>query len=229
VHDRPYDAFPGNTGMDTVSDGLSTALEAVRARIESGIAEAELELAEARARVRELKRSLADAGAERPAGADDAIAVAALPPLMPPERRAVLPRLPTRWLLALGALRRLDLERLPRAFARNIILRWEGDNPIAGTHLGHKQALAFVRQLQPFFEPASVTVEDLHVADANVEIQATVTLRTRTPVDVRIETRITVVARFDDAGMITLLFATPEDTRAVDGFVRAVSLPDGDA
>jgi hypothetical protein len=214
--------------MNTVNDGLSTALEAVQARIESGIAEAELELAEARARVRELKRSLADAGAIRTADPDVAPAPArtALPPVVSADRRAMLPSLPPRWLLALGAIRRLDLERLPRVFARNIILRWEGDNPIAGTHLGHKQALTFVRQLQPFLDPASVVVEDLHVADANVEILASTTLRIRTPVDVTMEARITIVARFDDAGMITLLFATPEDPKSIDGFLRAATMSD---
>lgn len=217
--------------MNSVNDGLSTALEAVRARIESGIAEAELELAEARARVRELKRSLADAGAVRAVDPDvaPALAPSALPPVVSPDRRATLPSLPPRWLLALGAVRRLDLERLPRIFARNIILRWEGDNPIAGTHLGHKQALTFVRRLRPFFEPASVVVEDLHVADANVEILASTMFRIRVPVDVTMETRITIVARFDDAGMITLLFATPEDPKAIDGFLRAATMTDADS
>ena len=212
--------------MNSVNDGLTSALEAVRARIESGIAEAELELAEARARIRELRRSLADAGAERASLAAVMPSTNALPPVVSADRRAALPSLPQRWLLALGAVRRLDMNRLPKIFARNIILRWEGDNPIAGTHLGHKPALEFARRLRPFLEPASVTVEDLHVSDANVEILATATVRTRTPVDVSVEFRITVVIRFDEAGMITLLFATPEDPKAVDGFLRAAMMAD---
>jgi hypothetical protein len=212
--------------MNSVNDGLTSALEAVRARIESGIAEAELELAEARARIRELKRSLADAGAEQASLAAVLPPGTALPQVVPADRRATFPRLPQRWLLALGTVRRLDMNRLPKIFARNIILRWEGDNPIAGTHLGHKPALEFARRFRQFFEPASVIVEDLHAADANVEILATATLRTRTPLDVSVEFRITVVIRFDEAGMITLMFATPEDPQAVDRFLRAAMMAD---
>jgi hypothetical protein len=225
-----------------MSDSLRAALEDVRAHLESGIVEAEVELADARLRCRELRQLAAVA---RPvegmsAGAAPVPIVASGPISGPPEqslvpatpmpapigaapRQPALASLPRRWLLALGAVARLDVDRLPPLLARNIIARWEGDNPIAGTHLGHAKALSFVRRLQPFLDTTSVRVEESHSDDSNVEIAAVVTLRAPGRPDVRVDTRLTVVARFDSAGMITLLFVTPNDTAVVDAFFDAAT------
>jgi ketosteroid isomerase-like protein len=130
-----------------------------------------------------------------------------------------MPQLPRRWVLALGAVGRLDLDRLPRLLARNIIVRWEGSNTLGGTHLGHAKALAFVRKLEPLVDRTSVRVVDVHADGSNVEITVGLTLQAPTRANLRVETRLSVVARFDPAGMITLLFATPNDPAAVDEFL----------
>jgi hypothetical protein len=140
--------------------------------------------------------------------------------------RRDLPMLPWRWLLALGAIRRVDLDRLPGLLARNIILRWEGENPIAGTHLGHAKALSFLRQLRPFVDGESVRVDEVHADDSNVEIVATVPLKAPSRPSVRVDTDLTVVTRFNSAGMVTLLFLTPSDPAAVDSFFHEAMAED---
>jgi ketosteroid isomerase-like protein len=231
-----------------MSDTLRAALEEVRAHLEPGIAEAQLELADARARCAELRRLASIVrpvvpapSAAHPVPTSPEVAPELAPPHVGPattsaspvtalavsdRHRADTPTLPLRWVLALGALGRLDLERLPRLLARNIILRWEGDNPLSGTHLGHAKALDFIRHLEPFLSPASVRVHDVHSDGSSVEIAVAVTLRAPSRADVQVDTDLTVVARFDPAGMIALLFATPADPAAVDAFFNVAMTED---
>jgi len=224
-----------------MSESLLAALAGVRTHLEPAIAEAQIELADVRARCRELREratiaEVAGSAPARPAptapqsvaeqtgiqaSPDTTFASSTVAVASPMRRRPNMPRLPRRWRLALGAVARLDLERLPGLLARNIILRWEGGSAISGTHLGHAKAIAFVRQFQPLVDTASLRVDDVHADGSNVEIAAVVKLRAASHADVELDVRLTVVARFDPAGMITLLFATPDDPAAVDAFLDA--------
>ena len=130
--------------------------------------------------------------------------------------------LPPEWRHSLTALVRCDVAMFPEVFARNVIVRWEGDNPLAGTHLGDKQAQPVLARLAASIQPGSALVEDLRETDGNVEAVVVVTFVGNIPDHVELATRIRCVFRFDEAGRIALFFATPEELDVVDGFLILV-------
>ena len=127
--------------------------------------------------------------------------------------------IPRRWRLALGVIARGDAARLPEIVAPNVIVRWEGDNPLAGTHLGDDAALGVLTRLASHVEPGSIVTEDLRETDGNVEVLVQLTFVGDIPDHVRLDTRVHAILRFDDAGRLALLFATPEEVDVVDGFL----------
>ncbi len=127
--------------------------------------------------------------------------------------------IPRRWRLALGVIARGDAARLPEIVAPNVIVRWEGDNPLAGTHLGDDAALGVLTRLARHVEPGSIVTEDLRETDGNVEVLVQLTFVGDIPDHVRLDTRVHAILRFDDAGRLALLFATPEEVDVVDGFL----------
>ena len=127
--------------------------------------------------------------------------------------------IPRRWRLALGVIARGDAARLPEIVAPNVIVRWEGDNPLAGTHLGDDAALGVLTRLARLVEPGSIVTEDLRETDGNVEVLVQLTFVGDIPDHVRLDTRVHAILRFDDAGRLALLFATPEEVDVVDGFL----------
>jgi ketosteroid isomerase-like protein len=126
------------------------------------------------------------------------------------------------WRHSLTALVRCDVEMFPEVFARNVIVRWEGDNPLAGTHLGDKQAQPVLARLAASIQPGSALVEELRETDGNVEAVVVVTFVGDIPDHVELATRVRCVFRFDEAGRIALFFATPEEIDVVDGFLILV-------
>jgi ketosteroid isomerase-like protein len=126
------------------------------------------------------------------------------------------------WRHSLTALVRCDVAMFPEVFARNVIVRWEGDNPLAGTHLGDKQAQPVLTRLAASIQPGSALVESLRETDGNVEAVVVVTFVGDIPDHVELGTRIRCVFRFDEAGRIALFFATPEELDVVDGFLILV-------
>jgi hypothetical protein len=213
-----------------VTDALSGALTATQLRLTSGLADAEAELVRARARCRELRAVVALARAQadaapttpaprllqqtrtRPPAYSLATQVAAAPPA-----KVSLPR---RWVPALAAFQRLEVDRLADVFAPNTIFHWEGDNPLAGMHLGRKDATEIASRLAQLIEPGSVRSLEQSEADGTLEVLARVTFGGSLPHLVRLETRIHCVFRFDDAGRVALLYATPDDAEAVDAYLR---------
>ena len=137
--------------------------------------------------------------------------------------------LPPEWRHSLSALVRCDVAMFPEVFARNVILRWEGENPLAGTHLGDKQAQPVLARLAASIQPGSAFVEDLRETDGNVEAAVVVTFVGDIPDHVELTTRLRCVFRFDEAGRIALFFATPEELDVVDGFLILVEEGDPDA
>ena len=133
------------------------------------------------------------------------------------------------WRRSLNALVRCDVARFPEVFARNVILRWEGENPLAGTHLGDKQAQPILARLAASIQPGSALVDELRETDGNVEATVVVTFVGDIPDHVELATRIRCVFRFDEAGRIALFFATPEELDVVDGFLILVEEGDPDA
>jgi len=133
------------------------------------------------------------------------------------------------WRHSLSALVRCDVAMFPEIFARNVIVRWEGDNPLSGTHLGDKQALPVLARLAASIQPGSALVEELRETDGNLEATVVVTFVGDIPDHVELATRIRCVVRFDEAGRIALLFATPEELDVVDGFLILVEEGDPDA
>jgi ketosteroid isomerase-like protein len=133
------------------------------------------------------------------------------------------------WRHSLSALVRCDVAMFPEVFARNVIVRWEGDNPLAGTHLGDKQALPVLERLAASIQPGSALVDELRETDGNLEATAVVTFVGDIPDHVELATRIRCVFRFDDNGRIALFFATPEELDVVDGFLILVEEGDPDA
>jgi ketosteroid isomerase-like protein len=137
--------------------------------------------------------------------------------------------LPPEWRHSLTALVRCDVAMFPEVFAHNVILRWEGENPLAGTHLGDKQAQPVLARLAASIQPGSALVEDLRETDGNVEATVLLTFVGDIPDHVELTTRLRCVFRFDDAGRIALFFATPEELDVVDGFLILVEEGDPDA
>jgi hypothetical protein len=121
------------------------------------------------------------------------------------------------------AIQRLDVDRFPRAFARNTVLYWTG-GALEGLHLGHAKAAEIAMTIARRIEPGSIVVEELTEADENLDVVARVTFtgsNTLPP----LTTRIHGVFRFDERGRIALLYATPHDPKALDPYlVDAVSL-----
>jgi ketosteroid isomerase-like protein len=136
--------------------------------------------------------------------------------------------LPPEWRRSLNTLVRCDVAKFPDVFARNVILRWEGDNPLAGTRLGDKQAEPILARLAASIQPGSALVEELRETDGNVEAVVVVTFVGDIPDHVELATRVRCVFRFDDAGRIALFFATPEELDVVDGFLILVEEGDPD-
>jgi hypothetical protein len=226
-----------------VSEALTSALEEVRLHLEPGLAEAQQELADARQRCRELERALASARDvrdanealrsprsllppraivdDRPRRREPAIGGTASPSPGPSGGVATLPR---SWVLQLGRLQRGDPDLLAAAFSKNIIFRWDGNNPFAGTHLGSTHALPVARQLFGLVAPRSIKAERIEAANGTVEIETLVTLRRRLPEVDRLQARITSLVRFDDSGRIALWFASAHDLKAMDAFLRLESL-----
>ena len=61
---------------------------------------------------------------------------------------------------------------------------------------------------------------ELSEAAGTLEVLAGVTFGGALPHLVRLETRIHCVFRFDDAGRVALLYATPDDAEAVDAYLK---------
>jgi hypothetical protein len=217
-----------------VSQTLSGAIEATQARLARGIAEAEEELARARARCRELRQELA---LERARVAAAEVEPAVEPPKEPAvrakEQRARIAELtssfltttaagrpiPRRWLPALLTILRLDSERFERAFARNTVLYWSGSGPVEGLHLGADKAIEVATRVAQRIEPGSIVVEELTEADDNLDVVARVTFANAAAHLPPLETTIHGVFRFDDAGRIALLYATPYDGTAIEPYL----------
>ena len=215
-----------------MTEALSGVLTATQERLTSGIADAEAELHRARIRCKELRAVVALARAQAEAA-----------PLTPAPRvlEQTRPRtqaayslgaatstageraeksFPREWLRALAVVRRLDLGRLEDVFAPNAIFHWEGDNPLAGMHLGRAQAAEVAGRIAQLIEPRSVRALEQSEAEGTLEVLANVTFGGSLPHLVRLETRIHCVFRFDDAGRIALLYATPDDVEAVDAYMK---------
>lgn len=226
-----------------MNEALTSALEEVRLHLEPGLAEAEQELADARQRCRELERALATARDVRDANEalrsprtllphratfderskrrEPRVTHGTAPPSPEPSRGVA--DLPRSWVLQLGRLQRGDPDLLSAAFSKNIIFRWDGSNPFAGTHLGSKRALPVAEGLFGLVAPRSIKVERVEASNGTVEIEALVTLRRRLPAVDRLQARITSLVRFDETGQIALWFASPHDVRAMDSFLRLES------
>jgi hypothetical protein len=227
-----------------VNEALTSALEEVRLHLEPGLAEAEQELADARQRCRELERALASARDVRDANEALRSPRSLLPPRAvvdersrrrepgatggtappSPEPSRGVANLPRSWVLQLGRLQRGDPDLLGAAFSKNIIFRWDGNNPLAGTHLGSTRALPVARQLFALVAPGSIKTERIEAANGTVEIETLGTLRRRLPEVDRLQARITSLVRFNDSGRIALWFASPHDLRGMDAFLQLESL-----
>jgi len=213
-----------------VTEALSGALTATQLRLTSGLADAEAELVRARARCRELRavvalaRAQADAAPKTPAPRllEQTRTRAPAYSLATPAAAAPPPKvsIPRRWVPTLAAFRRLDVDRFGDAFAPNTIFHWEGDNPLAGMHLGRAQATEVAGRIAQLVEPGSVRALELSEAAGTLEVLAGVTFGGSLPHLVRLETRIHCVFRFDDAGRVALLYATPDDAEAVDAYLK---------
>jgi hypothetical protein len=205
------------------------ALEHARSTLATGVEEAEAELVRARARARELRDSLTTArelarvgtGVVRPTEA------VAAPARLPGRTRfdladaadlAAPPPLSVRQRAALECIRRGRLPKDMRSsFSPNVVLRWEGDSPLAGTYAGRKEALALLelvlRQIDSTVDPETY----LHVAGAAVRIVALPGVRGAA--DVRLP--VTALIHFDERDRIDRLSVTPEEGDALDGLIEA--------
>jgi hypothetical protein len=215
-----------------VTEVLSGALTATQVRMTSGIADAQAELERARARCRELRavvalaRAQADAAPITPAPraieetrtrATPAYSLATTASAAARPTKAPLPR---PWVQTLLTFRRLDVEAFSEAFAPNAIFHWEGDNALAGMHLGRRDATEVATRIAQLIEPRSVRALELSEAEGTLEVLARVVFGGALPHLVRLQTRIHCVFRFDDAGRVALLYATPDDAEAVDAYLK---------
>jgi hypothetical protein len=216
-----------------VSQALSGAISATQVRLADGIADAEAELVRARARCRELRQELALRRAR------EAAAVVTIPAPEPAVReqqqRARIAELtntyltttaagrpiPRRWLPALIAILRLDVDRFPKAFARNTVFYWTGGGPLEGLHLGNAKAVEVATAVARHIEPGSILVEELTEADENFDVVARLTFIDPGGTLPPLETRIHGVFRFDESGRIALLYATPHDPKGVDPYLAS--------
>lgn len=210
-----------------MTQALSSAITATQAHLASGIAEAEAELVVARRRCRELREEIALARAR------EAAAATAPPPeakVREVHKRARIAQLtdsfltttpagraiPRGWIPALVTILRPELDRLPRAFAKNAILHWSGDGPLGGLHLGAADAVEVATAIARRIRPGSIRVEELTGAEENLDVVARVTFEHDDPDRPPLETLVHGVFRFDDAGKIALLYLTPYDPDAVN-------------
>jgi hypothetical protein len=103
------------------------------------------------------------------------------------------------------------------SFSPNVVLRWEGDSPLAGTYAGRKEALALLElvllQIDSTVDPETY----LHVAGAAVRIVALPGVRGAA--DVRLP--VTALIHFDERDRIDRLSVTPEEGDALDGLIEA--------
>ena len=214
-----------------MTEGLSGALTATRTRLASGLVDAEAELARARERCRELRRTLALARARE--------AAAAKRPAREPQREMIRPAriaaltssylgetarpatsVPRGWRRALETMRRLDVDRFPRIFAPNIVLSWSGNSALSGMHLGRDRAAKAAAAIAGRIRPNSLVAEELTAAEDNLEVLASLTFDDPALAQPPLETTVHAVLRFDDAGRIALLLASPYDPDAVDRYLR---------
>jgi hypothetical protein len=230
------DADPADHGREEgvgVTEALSGALTATQARLTSGIADAQAELERARARCKELRAVVALARAQA-----DAAPITPAPRVIEETRTRATPAyslatpaaaaaltsakapLPRPWVQTLLTFRRLDVDAFSEAFAPNAIFHWEGDNALAGMHLGRKDATAVATRIAQLIEPRSVRTLELGEAEGTLEVLARVVFGGELPHLVRLQTRIHCVFRFDDAGRVALLYATPDDAEAVDAYLK---------
>lgn len=213
-----------------MSEILATALEDARSRLTSSVEEAEAELRRARARAKELRMSLAMARelAGMGAGIETSVREVA-PPRSPRPGRARLdltkhatpntPWLSVRRRAALEGLRRGRLPaRVRSSFSPDVILRWDGDTPLAGTYRGRKEALALLelvlRQIDPTVDPqARIRADgDGFRVDARPGLHG----------EPRLRLTLVVGVRFDDRDRIDRLSVTPEEGDALDRLVDGV-------
>lgn len=211
-----------------MSDALATALEEARSRLASGVEEAEVELARARARARELRVSLVmareltgiDASIERTQRTDRVpretsraqLDLTNLPEITLP------PGLSLRRRVALEGLRRVPPPTHARAcFSPDVVLRWDGDNALAGTYAGRKEALAFLELVLLEIELAVDPEPRFSGEAATVRIEARPALR---GAGVRIA--LTISVEFDERDRIVRLSVTPEEGASLDRLVDAL-------
>ena len=233
-----------------MNDVLIDALLAARSRLESGVAEAERELARARLRSRELRRSIAvdttRAGARSPASPAQTmtprvITVPDLPEPAPvpgaataggdepraaldvPEAGRAAKQLPRAWRVSLARLRRGNPTGADDLFSRNVIVRWEGTHPLAGTYLGNKAAAAFVERLAERVQTRATRLEHILRQGDNLEIVASITFLG--PAGEAVAARVTNVFRLDEDARLALWFASPEDAAALDAVLRDATAP----
>jgi len=210
-----------------VTQALSSAITATQAHLAAGIAEAEAELVVARRRCRELREEIALARAREAAAATAPPAEAKMREVQKQARIAQLTdsfltttpagrAIPRRWIPALVTILRPDLDRLPRAFAKNAILHWSGDGPLAGLHLGAADAVEVATAIARRIRPGSIRVEELTGSEENLDVIARVTFEPADPERPPLDTLVHGVFRFDDAGLIALLYLTPYDPDAVN-------------
>jgi len=210
-----------------VTQALASAITATQSRLASGIAEAEAELVVARRRCRELREEIALARARESAAATEPPPEAKVRDVQKRARIAQLTdsylsttpagrAIPRAWIPALGTILRLDLDRLPRAFAKNAILHWSGDGPFGGLHLGADDAVEVATAIARHIRPGSIRIEELTGAEENLDVIARVTFERDDPDRPALDTLVHGVFRFDDAGLIALLYLTPYDADAVN-------------
>jgi hypothetical protein len=207
------------------------ALSATQTRLAEGIADAEAELVRARARCRELRETLALARAREAAAVvtpvresdvrerQKRVRIAELTDGILASQTVAGRPIPRRWLPALVSIMRLDTERFAGIFTRNTVLQWSGGGSLGGLHLGGAQAARVATELAAHIEPGSIRVDELTGSDDNLDVLARATFTAAGVQPPTLETTIHGVFRFDDAGRIALLYLTPYDADALDGYL----------
>jgi hypothetical protein len=145
-------------------------------------------------------------------------AAASGPQPPPPQPAIQAPAMPLSWRAGLERLRRGTPDGIARRLSPNVVIRWDGRNPVAGTRLGTKQAIPRIRLICGHVDPASLVVETIVEDDGGLSITGQITLRSASLPDLRLQTRVTAAVRFDETGRIGMLWITPHDGVAVDTF-----------
>jgi hypothetical protein len=140
------------------------------------------------------------------------------PPPPPPQPAVEAPPMPLSWRAGLERLRRGSPDGIARRLSPNVVVRWDGRNPVAGTRLGTKQAIPRIRLICGHIDPAALLVEAVVEEDGGLSVTAQITLVSASLPDLRLQTRVTAAIRFDETGRIGMLWITPHDGVAVDTF-----------